>query len=169
MTKHALTIGEAFCWGCKTCEVACKQENGAPDGVKLIAVWEDGPKRVAGKLEFTFRVIRCRHCDEPPCIDACPADAITRRPDGIVVLEAGSCTGCGACLEACPYDAIAFDKEQGVAQKCNLCHHRVDKGLMPACADNVCPGHCIRFNGPPEDQPEPMGLRPARTSGKVFR
>ena len=32
MTTWALTIGEAFCWGCKTCEVACKQENGAAKG-----------------------------------------------------------------------------------------------------------------------------------------
>ena len=161
MSQYALTIGEAFCWGCQTCEVACKQENRLPDGVKLIEVREDGPRMVAGRLDFSFRVIRCRHCAEPPCIDACPAEAITRRPDGIVVLDSGSCTGCGACLEACPYHAIAFDTEQGVAQKCNLCHHRVDKGLLPACADHVCPGHCIRFSGPPEVRPEPMGLRSA--------
>jgi Fe-S-cluster-containing dehydrogenase component len=32
-----------------------------------------------------------------------------------------------------------------VARKCNLCHHRVDRGLMPACADNVCLAHCIHF------------------------
>jgi Fe-S-cluster-containing dehydrogenase component len=169
MTRYALTIEENLCWGCRTCEVACKQENRPSDGVKLIDVREDGPKVAAGRLDFSYKVIRCRHCDEPPCIDACPADAITRRSDGIVVLDSGSCTGCGACLGACPYHAIALDAKQGVAQKCNLCHHRVDKGLMPACADSVCPGHCIRFNGPPGDQPEPMGLRPARTSGKVFR
>jgi Fe-S-cluster-containing dehydrogenase component len=40
---------------------------------------------------------------------------------------------------------IAFDDDRSVAQKCNLCHHRVDQGLIPACADNVCPAHCIDF------------------------
>lgn len=149
MAKYTLTIGEEFCWGCKTCEVACKQENQAADGVKLIAVWEDGPKIVDGKLDVTFRVAVCRHCDEPPCADVCPAEALLKRADGIVVLDAEVCTGCGACLEACPYQAIAFDEKEGIARKCNLCHHRVDKGLIPACADNVCPAHCIRFGDGP--------------------
>jgi Fe-S-cluster-containing dehydrogenase component len=138
-------IREEFCWGCKTCEVACKQENGAADGIRLIAVREDGPTIEAGKLDFRFKIQVCRHCDEPPCVDACPAEAITKRPDGIVVLNEAICTGCQACLEACPYDVIAFDPAKGVAQKCNLCHHRVGRGLIPACADNVCPAHCIHF------------------------
>jgi Fe-S-cluster-containing dehydrogenase component len=159
MTKYALKIGENFCWGCKTCEVACKQENRAADGVKLIAVWEDGPKLVDGKLDFSFRITVCQHCDAPPCMDACPAEAITKRPDGIVVLDDETCTGCGACLEACPYQAIAFDQEKGVAQKCNLCHHRVDRGLLPACADNVCPAHCVLFGDSQTIDQKTMGLR----------
>ena len=40
---------------------------------------------------------------------------------------------------------MAFDPGRNTARKCNLCHHRVDKGLIPACADNVCLGHCIYF------------------------
>jgi Fe-S-cluster-containing dehydrogenase component len=159
MPKYALTIGEAFCWGCKTCEVACKQENKAADSVKLIAVWEDGPQIVAGKLDVNFRVAVCRHCDEPPCADVCPAEAIAKRPDGIVVLDPEACTGCGACLESCPYHAIAFDPQKGTAQKCNLCHHRVDRGLLPACADNVCPAHCILFGDVNEIDRRPMGVR----------
>jgi Fe-S-cluster-containing dehydrogenase component len=153
MTTYALSIAEQFCWGCKACEVACKQENGTADGVKLIAVREDGPRIVAGKLDFTFRVTLCRHCDEPPCAAVCPAEAIAARPDGIVVLDAADCTGCGACIEACPYRAIAFDAQAGVARKCNLCHHRVDRGLLPACADNICLGHCIRFDATPARRP----------------
>jgi Fe-S-cluster-containing dehydrogenase component len=73
-----------------------------------------------------------------------------QREDGIVVLTEELCSGCQACMDACPYEAIAFDAEQSVARKCNLCHHRVDHGLMPACADNVCLAHCIYF-GSPED------------------
>ena len=69
------------CWGCKTCEVACKQENQAPDGIKYISVPEDGPRDGGGKLDFVFRVNLCRHCDDPACVDACPVEAITRRED----------------------------------------------------------------------------------------
>jgi tetrathionate reductase subunit B len=145
MKKYSLTIDHELCWGCKTCEVACKQENNAKDGVKLIAVTENGPKEINGKLEFSFHINMCRHCDEPPCMDACPEEAIKKREDGIVVMDYDLCTGCQACMDACPYDAITFDEDQGLAQKCNLCHHRVDQGLLPACADNVCLAHCIFF------------------------
>ncbi len=150
MTQYALIIDHEACWGCKACEVACKQENGPPDGVKLIDVAEQGPVVVDGRLEFTFHVSVCPHCDDPPCARVCPEEAITKRQDGIVVMDREGCTGCRLCIEACPCKAITFDPEKGVAQKCNLCHHRVDNGLMPACADNICLAHCIYFGDPDE-------------------
>ena len=158
MSKYALVIDHDSCWGCKTCEVACKQEFNAPAGVRLISVVEVGPKMVEGKLDFFFRVNVCRHCDDPPCADACPEEAITKREDGIVVLDYELCTGCKSCVEACPYDTIDFDEEKGIAQKCNLCHNRVDHGLLPACADNVCLAHCIYF-GDQEEIEEKIGKK----------
>ncbi len=159
MTRVTLTIDADFCWGCRTCEVACKQEHHAPDGVRLIRVWEDGPRQVDGRLDFRYGVSVCRHCDEPPCAEACLMEAIYVRPDGIVVLDEAACTGCKACLAACPYDAIDFDEARGSARKCNLCHQRVDLGLVPACADNICPGHCIHFGTPEQIRRMPMGVR----------
>ena len=155
MKRYALIIDEERCWGCKTCEVACKQEEGAPDGVNLITVWEDGPRMIDGKLDFVYRVSVCRHCDDPDCLEACPEEAITKREDGIVILDVEKCTGCQLCIDACPYNAIAFDGENGVARKCNLCYQRIDKGLLPACADNVCLAHCIYF----EDHEDMEGSR----------
>ena len=111
---------------------------------------------------MVFRVRVCRHCDDPPCEAACPVAAITRRGDGIVVLDETECTGCRACLDACPYGAIAFDETNDVARKCNLCHHRIDRGLLPACADNVCLGHCIHFGNPDEICKVLSGLRSAK-------
>lgn len=145
MTKYALEIEHEACWGCRTCEIACKQEFQFARGVQVIYVSEDGPRKIGDRWEYVFQVNVCRHCDPPPCAEACPQEAITRRQDGIVILDDQLCSGCRACLEACPYDVIAFDETDQVAQKCNLCHHRVDAGLMPACADNVCLAHCIHF------------------------
>ncbi len=145
MPKYALIIDHELCWGCKTCEVACKQECCMPDGVKLISVDEVGPKTINRKLDFFYHVNVCRHCDEPACVDICPDEAIGKRDDGIVVLDEKICSGCQLCIDACPYDAIAFETAKGVAQKCNLCHHRIDKGLYPACADNICLAHCIHL------------------------
>lgn len=154
MTDYRLAIDHPACWGCRTCEVACKQENRAPDGVRLIAVTEDGPRISEGGFTYSYRVNVCRHCDDPPCAAACPVEAISRREDGLVILKTAGCSGCSLCVNACPYEAIAFDQQEGKAYKCNLCIHRVDQGLIPACADNVCEGHCIYFG--PADQLEQM-------------
>jgi len=146
MGKISIKFYEEDCSGCHSCEVACKQENRAADGVKLISVSEEGPGMIDGKLDFVFRVNLCRHCDDPPCADACSEEAIAKRSDGIVIMDYDLCTGCQSCITACPYDAIEFDNDKGIAQKCNLCHHRIESGLIPACADNVCPAHCIFFS-----------------------
>jgi len=150
MNRYALVIDHESCWGCKACEVACKQEFHFPEGLKVISVVEDGPKMVDGRLDFLFRVNMCRQCEEPPCVDVCPEEAIAINDHGIVVLNSSLCTGCQSCLETCPYDAIVFDEEEDIALKCNLCHERVAKGLLPACADNVCLAHCIDFGDPKE-------------------
>lgn len=148
--KKRLTIDHFECWGCKACEVACKQEHHAPSDVKLIEVTEDGPRMVAGRPYFEYRVRVCRHCDDPPCAAECPVEAIVQRPDHMVILDTAECIGCEACIDACPYDAIRFDPEEGVARKCNLCHDRVDQGLVPACADNICLAKCIQFSSSAE-------------------
>jgi Fe-S-cluster-containing dehydrogenase component len=128
--------------------VACKQEYDYR--VKFIHVVEEGPREIDGKLNLTFRPVMCRHCDEPPCAEACPEEAIKKREDGVVILDTDKCMGCRMCIEACPYDAVWFDEESEKAFKCNMCHHRIERGLMPACADNVCLAHCIYFGNPQE-------------------
>ena len=46
MKTYTVEIDHEACWGCLTCEVACKQENRAADGVKLISVSEEWPTPV---------------------------------------------------------------------------------------------------------------------------
>ncbi|MFC1820271.1 FAD-dependent oxidoreductase [Thermodesulfobacteriota bacterium] len=107
MNRYKLIIEEFACWGCKACEVACKQENNNPpygtynpnnpDAVKHLSVWDDGPKYIEGKLDLIWRVNVCKHCDEPVCATACPEDAITRDPEtGIVLHDKEKCNGCNA-------------------------------------------------------------------------
>lgn len=158
MTPYALIIDHEACWGCRACEVACKQENRSAEGVRFISVTEIGPRLINDRPDVIFRVQVCRHCDDPDCVEACPEAAIEKRPDGIVVLNQDACLGCGLCVAACPYDAISVDPRSGLAAKCNLCHHRVDQGLIPACADNVCLAHCIYF-GHPKDIKDMLGRK----------
>ena len=148
MKKYAIKVDDAACWGCRTCEVACRQELGLPDRVRVIKMEEKGPAMMNGKLDFFYTINLCRHCDEPPCMDACRDGAIYKREDSIVVMDYNKCTGCRLCIDACPYGSIDFDDDGGTAKKCNLCHERVDRGLIPACADNVCLAYCIHFGDP---------------------
>jgi Fe-S-cluster-containing dehydrogenase component len=143
--RFALKVDDEHCWGCKACEVACKQEHRAPTGVKLIRVGETKPGGTDSKADSRFIVSLCRHCDEPPCAPACSARAITKRGDGIVFLDRTRCNGCGACARACPYGAVASDGPGEPPWKCNMCPDRLEKGLIPSCADNVCLAHCIYF------------------------
>ena len=109
MPNYQVVIDHKLCWGCRTCEVACKQENRAAEGVKLISVRQDGPRWIDDPSEFVFQVNLCRHCEEPPCAEACPEEAIMIGEDitNLPVLDEEKCTGCGLCISACPGLAIS--------------------------------------------------------------
>ena len=143
MAKYRLLIDHHLCFGCYACEVACQQENDLPVGLKWISVKTVGPKLVNGKLVMEFVPMTCRHCNHAPCITACPEDAIYKSNEGIVLISSERCIGCLACLEACPFSAIQFDEHEEIAQKCNLCHHRLETGLKPACVQ-TCPAGAIQ-------------------------
>jgi len=140
--EYALIVNTEDCIGCNACEVACKQEHNLPTGPRWIRVYPDGPRVIDGKLQLRYAVVHCTHCDCPPCIDVCTVEAITRRGDGIVLIDEELCTGCEDCIESCPLGAMLFDEEKKVAQKCDLCVDRLDSGLQPACVA-ACPSHCI--------------------------
>ena len=145
VTKRlGIIIDSEACWGCDTCELACKQENGPPEGSRWIRVTTKGVQNIDGKLKLTYTPIHCIQCPEPPCKEACPVNAIHQRDDGIVLIESETCTGCKACIEACPFGVMQFNSEKNVAEKCHLCHHRIDRGERPACVDK-CIGRCIHF------------------------
>ncbi len=141
MTNYGFIIDNQKCIGCHACTVACKAEHEVPLGVNRTWV------KYIEKGEFpntqrAFHVMRCMHCEDAPCVEACPVTALFIREDGIVDFNWERCIGCKACIQACPYDALYIDPDSHTAAKCNYCAHRVDVGLEPACV-NVCPEHAI--------------------------
>ena len=140
--EYALMTNTKDCVGCHACELACKQEHNLLVGPRWIRVFPDGPREIEGKLQLRYVVTHCLHCSQPLCKDICPVDAITKREDGIVLINEELCIGCKDCIEACPLGVMQFDEGKGVAQKCDLCVERIDRGLKPACVV-VCPSHCI--------------------------
>jgi Fe-S-cluster-containing dehydrogenase component len=126
------------CWGCRSCEVACKQELGLGAGPRPMKVEETGARMLEGALHRDFIPTLCQHCDQAACLEACPVDAIYREVDGTIQIRQDVCTGCGACVTACPFGVMEMDEAGGLPVKCTLCHERRKDGALPSCAQ-----HCI--------------------------
>jgi len=141
MTRFGFALDQRSCIGCHACTVARKQEHGVELGVfrTWVKYIEQGTFPDTRRY---FSVLRCNHCDEAPCVSACPVTALYRREDGIVDFDPERCIGCKACLNACPYDALYIDPNSHTAAKCNFCAHPVDQGMKPSC-EIVCPTQAI--------------------------
>ncbi len=162
MARYGMVIDTARCVGCMDCVVACKIENGVPEGFSRDWVAYETHGEFPS-LWMEIRSERCNHCDDPPCVSACPTGAShVVDPGRIVVVTDEMCIGCKACLSACPYDA-RFVHPDGYADKCTFCVHRVNDGLDPACV-SVCPTRCMHFGDLDDPHSEVSQLLASRRS-----
>jgi tetrathionate reductase subunit B len=141
--RYAMLIDLRKCIGCHACVLACKSENDVPLGV-----WRSWIKRIEkGRYpavrEFILPIV-CNNCDNPVCVTVCPVGSSIKRPDGIVYIDPHRCIGCRYCMAACPYGVRYIHPTRKIAEKCYWCHHRVEAGLNPACAE-ACPTGAILF------------------------
>ena len=147
------------CIGCKACEIACAVAHLDISVATAGAVQAPFLPRLS--LVRTPQVtmpIQCRQCDDAPCANVCPVDAITHQGNKIII-NTDVCIGCKTCMIACPLGAMDMvpdceagipvyqehviaqadenivEKERIIAHKCDLCAER--KG-GPACVE-ICP------------------------------
>lgn len=150
--KRPLEPGEQYrfhfdmtkCIGCRSCEVACNEQNGNPAEIK----WRRLGELEGGTYPHTHRSylsMGCNHCLSADCLRGCPVDAYTKDPvTGIVLHSAEACIGCQYCVWNCPYSVPQFNPERGVVGKCDMCRGRLMDGLEPACV-NACPENAIQI------------------------
>lgn len=172
-------IDVAKCTGCYNCQLACKDEHCENDWRPYAApqpltgqFWCKVSEHVQGsipKVRIHYISKMCAHCADAACMAACPADAITRREDGFILIKPDTCTGCGACVHACPVDAIYFNDKLKIAQKCTGCAHLLDNGVtkLPRCVE-ACPTDALTFGEESELAEQLVGARALVPGGKVY-
>ncbi|EEW24533.1 4Fe-4S dicluster domain-containing protein [Rhodobacter ferrooxidans] len=161
-----LAIDLDTCVGCQACVTACKGWNdqgqggplsdqdpyGAdPSGTFLNRVHSYQVQPAEGTAKIINFPRSCLHCQDAPCVPVCPTGASYKRAeDGIVLVNAAACIGCGLCAWACPYGARELDAAAGVMKKCTLCVDRIYNENLPeidrepACV-RTCPTGARHF------------------------
>ena len=145
---------------------ACNKIHNVPTLIKdkrheIKWIWEEEYKHAFPDKENKYLdentkhlpfLVLCNHCENPPCVQACPTKATFKRADGIVLMDFHRCIGCRFCMAGCPYGSRSFNfkdprpfitevdpmfptRMKGVVEKCNFCAERLAKGKNPACVD----------------------------------
>ena len=151
-----MVVDLAICNGCHNCQISCKDEHVGNDWSPIAKpqpdtgqFWNkvvDMDRGTVPKVQVTYHHSICQHCENAPCLDACPADAIYRRPDGIVVIAPDRCRGNQLCMEACPYEnVIYFNDDLNIAQKCTFCANLIDRGWTETRCSDACPTGAFTF------------------------
>ncbi len=151
----AFYFDSSVCTACKVCQIACQDKNNLPAEIRWRRVIQYGggnwvrdandKSLLIPSNVYAYSVsMACNHCENPICRDVCPAGAITKRSDGVVLIDENKCIGCRYCEWACPYGAPHFREDQGVMTKCTFCEDLLAKGENPACVD-ACVMRCLDY------------------------
>ncbi len=142
------------CIGCYNCQIACKDEHVGNDWTPYAKPQPEGhfwmkvtelERGTVPRVKVDWIPKMCMHCDDAPCIPACPQRAISKRRDGIVIIDPQKCKGSKKCIDACPYGVIYFNDELDIAQKCTMCAHLLDRDWKEPRCVTACPADALRF------------------------
>lgn len=156
MKQHYMVIDVALCSDCNNCFIACKDEH---VGNKWLPYTDEQPRHghrwmnilqnergQYPRIDVNYLPMPCQHCQDAPCIKAHP-ECISRREDGIVMIDAEKAKGVKELVDSCAYGVIYWSEEANVAQKCTMCAHLLDgddKVTMPRCVHS-CPTGSMKF------------------------
>ena len=155
MSSYAMVIDVSRCVGCYNCFLACRDEHVGVDHAPFAVAqpetghrWIDVQERERGscpRIKVTHTPLLCLHCQDAPCLSAARNEGITRRADGIVIIDPVRAAGQRDLVAACPYGAIYWNEAANTAVKCTFCAHLLDEGWkQPRCVE-VCPTQALIF------------------------
>jgi Fe-S-cluster-containing dehydrogenase component len=86
LAHYGFAIDLRKCIGCHACTIACKSEHDIPVGVNRCWV-KTVEKGTFPQTQRLFFPVLCNQCEDAPCMNICPTNALYRRRDGIVDLN----------------------------------------------------------------------------------
>lgn len=148
MLKWNLIVDVALCENCHNCALAAKDEHvgnefpgySAPHqalGAEVIRI----ERKVRGSgdlLDAAYLPRMCNHCDDAPCVKA-GAGAVSKRDDGIVIIDPVKAKGRRDLVAACPYGAIVWNETLALPQTWIFDAQLLDQGWRAPRCVQVCP------------------------------
>lgn len=106
----------ANCSGCRRCEIVCTIYH---EG----RIWPEASRiRVFMMVPGVEIPHLCFQCEDYPCVEVCPADALSVNSlTGAVNVDAAKCTVCGLCISVCPGDVPHLHPDGKSIVICDLC------------------------------------------------
>jgi Fe-S-cluster-containing dehydrogenase component len=148
MQKWNMIIDVAECTNCNLCTLSSMDEHvgnefpgyAAPmpkHGHKWINILQKERGQIP-MVDLAYVPTMCNHCDDAPCMKADRIGAITKRADGIVIIDPARAKGQKQLVDACPYGHIWWNEELQLPQSW------LDQGWQQTRGQQSCPTGAMR-------------------------
>ncbi len=154
MSKWNMIIDVAECTNCQNCTLSAMDEYVGNDWPGYAAAmpkhghrWIDILQKERGQVpmvDIAYVPTMCNHCDDAPCIKAAGEDVITKREDGIVLIDPDKAKGRKDLVDACPYGHIWWNEQLEIPQAWPFDAHLIDQGWSQTRGQQACPTGAMR-------------------------